>query len=133
MAAIAPNSDVYICKGVPLDIEYEHTIYMSNPTSQFSRIHAYTWWSLSNQSYQRISRDYIRVGVCADELRNCNYMIFRNTAYGNKWFYAFITEVNYINDHTAEIRYDIDVMQSYYFDYDLGICFVEREHSLYSE
>ena len=93
-------------------------------------ISGYAKYTLTAQSYQRVSRDYIRVGYVADVLQDCNYMMFRNTAYGSKWFYAFITEINYLNDHTSEIRYELDVMQTYYFDYDLGRCFVEREHSL---
>lgn len=130
MAAISPNSDVYICKGVPLDMGYEHTIYMSERTAQYNIIHSYTKYSLNNQSYQRVARDYIRVAYCADDLQDCNYMMFRNTSYGSKWFYAFITEILYINDNTSEIKYELDVMQTYYFDYELGRCFVEREHSL---
>lgn len=130
MAAISPNSDVIICKGVPLDIGYEHTIYMSDRTAQYNIIHSYTKYSLNNQSYQRVARNYIRVAYCADDLQDCNYMMFRNTSYGSKWFYAFITEILYINDNTSEIKYELDVMQTYYFDYELGRCFVEREHSL---
>lgn len=130
MAAISPNSDVIICKGVPLDIGYEHTIYQSSAGSQYTVISNYAKYTLSAQSYQRVSRDYIRVAYVADDLQDCNYMMFRNTSYGSKWFYAFITEINYINDHTSEIKYELDVMQTYYFDYELGRCFVEREHSL---
>lgn len=130
MPAITPNSDVIICKSVPLDIGYDHTIYQTSTANQYSVISSYAKYTLSAQSYQRVSRDYIRVAYVADVLQNCNYMMFRNTAYGSKWFYAFITEINYLNDHTSEIRYELDVMQTYYFDYDLGRCFVEREHSL---
>ena len=130
MAAISPNSDVIICKGVPLDIGYEHTIYQSSAANQYTVIHAYAKYTLTAQSYQRVSRNYIRVAYVADNLQDCNYMMFRNTSYGSKWFYAFITEINYLNDHTSEIKYELDVMQTYYFDYELGRCFVEREHSL---
>ena len=56
--------------------------------------------------------------------------MFQNTAYGNKWFYAFINNVEYINNVTTEITYTIDVIQTWYFDYTLGTCFVEREHTL---
>ena len=130
MAAIAPNSDVIICKGVPLDIGYEHTIYQTSAANQYTVFYNYAKYTLSAQSYQRVSRNYIRVAYVADVLQDCNYMMFRNTTYGSKWFYAFITEINYINDHTSEIKYELDVMQTYYFDYELGRCFVEREHSL---
>lgn len=130
MAAISPNSHVILCKGVPLDVGYEHTIYMSDRTAQYNIINSYAKYTLSAQTYQRVSRDYIRVGYVADVIQDCNYMMFQNTSYSSKWFYAFITDVVYLNDHTSEIRYEIDVMQTYYFDYELGRCFVEREHSL---
>ncbi len=130
MPAITPDSDVIICKSVPLDIGYEHTIYQSSAANQYTMFYGYKKYELTAQSYQRLNRNYIRVGLSADNLLDCNYLMFRNTSYLNKWFYAFITEVNYINDNTAEIRYEIDAMQSYYIDYDLGRCFVEREHSL---
>lgn len=92
-------------------------------------------FTLNAQSYQRVHRGYIRVGITADKLYDCNYVMFRNTSYTNtdgtaKWFYAFITSVEYVNDNASDISYEIDVMQTWYFDYDLGACFIEREHTL---
>jgi len=66
----------------------------------------------------------------ADELYDCNYMMFRNTAYGTKWFYAFITQIEYISNTTSRIYYTIDPMQTYLFDVNVGECFVEREHAM---
>jgi hypothetical protein len=59
--------------------------------------------------------------------------MFRNTAYGNKWFYAFLDSADYINDNCSEINCTIDVMQTWAFDYTFGDCFVEREHSITDE
>lgn len=130
MAYIAPNSDVYILKGVPLDRSYNHTLLQSDETSQYNTFYSYRKYILTNQSYQRAGKGKIRVGVLADNLYDCNYIMFKNTAYGSKWFYAFIDSVDYINDNATEINYTIDVMQTWYFDYELGSCYVEREHSL---
>lgn len=130
MAYIAPNSDVYILKGVPLDRSYNHTLLQTSANIQFNTFHSYRKYSLTQQSYQRAGRGKIRVGLLADNLYDCNYLMFRNTAYGNKWFYAFIDSIEYINDNATEINYTIDVMQTWYFDYELGECYVEREHTL---
>ena len=130
MAYIAPNSDVYILKGVPLDRSYNHTLFQSNETSQYNTFYSYRKYTLSNQSYQRAGKGKIRVALLADNLYDCNYIMFKNTSYGSKWFYAFIDSVDYINDNATEINYTIDVMQTWYFDYELGSCYVEREHSL---
>ena len=130
MAYIAPNSTVKILRSISIDNSYRNTILQSDKSSQFSMFNAYTKYSLTNYSYQRVNKGAIRVEILADNLYDCNYMLFQNTAYGNKWFYAFITNVNYINDNTSEIEYQIDVMQTWYFDYDLGECYVAREHTL---
>lgn len=136
MAYVSPNSTVKILTKVNLDSDYNHTFYFANVSAQtyyFERKVKATSggvsYTLSNYTYQRVNNNTIRVEILADNLYDCNYMMFQNTAFGNKWFYAFITKVNYINNSVSEIEYAIDVMQTWYFDYELGDCFVEREHS----
>ena len=108
MAYIAPNSDVYILKGVPLDRSYNHTLLQSTETAQYNTFYSYRKYTLTNQSYQRAGKGKIRVALLADNLYDCNYIMFKNTSYGSKWFYAFINSVDYINDNATEINYTID-------------------------
>jgi hypothetical protein len=131
MSMIVPNSDVYILKNVPLEPSFDHTIWFDSPEQQAT---AFTTYALAfyfdKVSYQRYPRPYITLDKTADELFDCNYMMFRNTAYGTKWFYAFITQVEYISNTTSRIYYSIDPMQTYLFDVNVGQCFVEREHAM---
>lgn len=129
MAYISPNTEVRIYSGVPLDRDYNHTVKQTSLSTQLTVFAPYLKYTLTNLSYQRSGKNTIRVSKLADTLYDCNYMAFQNTAFGNKWFYAFIDRVEYINNNTSEITYTIDVMQTWYFDYDLGECYVEREHS----
>lgn len=128
---IVPNSDVYILKNVPLEPSFDHTIWFDSPEQQAT---AFTTYALAfyfdKVSYQRYPRPYITLDKTADDLFDCNYMMFRNTAYGAKWFYAFITQVEYISNTTSRIYYSIDPMQTYLFDVNVGQCFVEREHAM---
>ena len=130
MAYITPNSDVWLLKGVSLDSDYNHTVLQTSAAAQATSFETYRKYTLANYSYQRAGKNKIRVAKLADDLYDCNYMMFRNTAYGSKWFYAFIDSVDYINDNASEINYTIDDMQTWYFDYELGSCYVEREHTL---
>lgn len=132
MAYIAPNTDVYILRRVPLDKDYNHTVRQTSASAQANMFNssAYKKYTLTTQTYQRAGENKIRVAILADNLYDCNYMMFRNTNFGSKWFYAFITKVTYINNNTTELEYKLDVMQSWYFDYELGNCFVEREHTI---
>ena len=129
---IEPNTDIHILKNCPLDSTYQHTLFFSkdDKDAQFRYFYSLKKYSLTNQTYQRVQKGKMRVERKADDLYDCNYLMFRNTAYGDKWFYAFILSVEYVNNITCEITFEIDVMQTWIFDYELRECFVEREHSL---
>ena len=128
---IVPNSEVYILKNVPLEPSFDHTIWFNSPEQQATAFTTYALAFYFNKvSYQRYPRPYITLDKTADDLFDCNYMMFRNTSYGTKWFYAFITQIEYISNTTSRIYYTIDPMQTYLFDVNVGECWVEREHAM---
>ena len=131
MAYIAPNSTIKLFSSVPLDNSYRNTLYFPSLNSQlqyFSGPLPGLLITLSNQYYQRISAGVCRVQADFSVVYKANYMAFKNDSFENKWFYAFVTDVIYLNNNVAEIHYEIDVMQSYLFDVELKPCLVEREH-----
>lgn len=85
--------------------------------------------SFEAQSYQRDGRNYVRVKRPINGLLNIDYLSFVNRDYENKVFYCFVNAVNYINDETTEFVYTVDVMQTFYFDYGINPCFIERMHT----
>ena len=125
---IEPQTNIRLLKDVPLDTSYDHTIYFGSKVAQANYFIGKTKYNLTNYTYQRVNKGVARVGIKADLLYDCNYMMFQNTAYGDRWFYAFITAVEYVNDVTANISFEIDDMQTWFFDYSVDHCFVEREH-----
>ncbi len=127
---IQPNSVIKLLTNCPLDDSYDHTLYFISAGSQASYFTGLTKYNFTAQTYQRHTNNTLRVQVLADSVFDCNYLMFQNTAYGNKWFYAFVKEVTYLNNSVSEIEYEIDVMQTWMFDYELEECFVEREHSV---
>lgn len=126
---ISPNSNIKLLQNVPLEKDYINTLYFAGLTAQYNYFASKVKYNLLSQSYQRVNKNVCRVNYKAEDLYDCNYMMFQNTSFGNKWFYAFITEIEYINNITADVHYEIDVMQSWQFDMVLTQCFVEREHS----
>lgn len=127
---IAPNTTIRMLKDVPLDNTYRNTIYFAYVANQTSYFSGKTKYTFAAQSYQRVQKGTLRIGRKADDLYDCNYLMFQNTAYGNKWFYAFVTGVEYVNNETSEVSFEIDVMQTWHFDYDVKTSFVEREMSI---
>lgn len=127
---IEPQTNVKLLRNVPLDNTYEHTLYFSSSSSQVSYFNSLTKYNLTDYTYQRVNSNQIRVARKADDLYDCNYLMFQNTAFGSKWFYAFVTSVEYVNNETSTITYEIDVMQTWFFECEPTMCYVEREHAV---
>ena len=53
-----------------------------------------------------------------------NYMMFNN---GYKDIFAFIIEKEYISEDVTKLIYEIDVIQTYMFDFTIGNSFIERK------
>lgn len=128
MSYVAPNTTIKICKYVPLDPGQEITLLFPDLATQTAYFTTKTKYTLTAYSYQRDS-GIMRVAKKKEDLLDCNYLAYQNTSYGTKWFYAFINSIEYVNNETSEIRFTIDPMQTWHFDYTLEQCYVEREHS----
>lgn len=127
MAVITPNSDVILLK-VPLEIDEANQLTFSNATAQYNYFNGLSGKKvLDKYTYQR-KDDTIRVGDLYDNLYSYNYVMYRNTNHGSKWFYAFITGMEYINDSVTAIKIKTDVWQTWQFDLSYKTTFVEREH-----
>lgn len=125
---IAPNSTIILLKDVPLSRDYTDTIFFTSAAAQTSYFQsAYVKKTFTAQSYQRVKKWVMRLEVLADEIYDYNYMMFQNTSFGSKWFYAFITNVEYINNSVSEITYELDVMQVWLFEATVKPSYVERE------
>ena len=136
MGTIAPNSTVYLLKGVPLDNTYENTIFFASAQLQSAFFittnnpnYNYQPTLITPLSYQRVKEGVLRVNLPADQIYNCNYMMFQNTTQNAKWFYAFVLNVEYVNEHASNVYYEIDVMQTWLFEANLMPSYVEREHA----
>lgn len=119
-------SKVYLLS-VPLENDYKNTLYFTSKDAQHSYFASKIVKSYEDFSYQRKDQK-IRIPEAYDTIYNCNYVMYQNTAYSNKWFYAFIKELKYISDGVTEAIIETDVIQTWMFDYTIKPSFVEREH-----
>ncbi|MBO7694221.1 MAG: hypothetical protein J6T10_16505 [Methanobrevibacter sp.] len=126
MVSITPQGDIYLCK-TPLENDYKNQLTFSNATSQFNYFNSKIFKTLDNYTY--IKHDnIIKVGLNIDEIINCNYLFYRNEGFSNKWYYCFITNMEYVNENCTSITFETDVWQTYQFNLTYKQCFVEREH-----
>lgn len=136
MAYIPPNSTIKMLRGVPLNPDYEHTMYFNRTNQvqgmqdQYDYFNSFTVATYNNYMYVRKDRGVIWIKDDTSRLIDCNYLMYRNTAYDGqyRWFYAFVTKVDYVNDGTTKVEFELDIVQTWYWNFELGYCFVERQH-----
>lgn len=79
----------------------------------------------------KIIKDFNAVNVNANynKLKHVNYAYYESVIDGEVFAeYAFITDIIYINEDITQLKLELDVWQTYQFDFELGPCYVERGH-----
>ncbi len=137
MNITTPLTNVRILKGIPIKSDYKHTLTFSSKQAQADYFISKTFHAMENAIPVKSPYLQIKVNKNADELQNCNYVMFKNSNYNDKWFYGFITNVEYSSPDMSYLTIQIDDMQSWLFDWEIMPSYVERCHvaddSLYSQ
>lgn len=126
MISITPQGQVYLCK-TPLINDYKNQLTFANKNAQLTYFNSTIQKTYDNYTY--IKKDnVIKVGENIDNLIQCNYLFYKNTGFTDKWYFCFITNMEYINENCTAITIETDVFQTWYFDIVYKPCFIEREH-----
>jgi hypothetical protein len=125
------GTNIRLLSGVPFNNDYKNTRWfdtLSEQTTYFQNKTA--TYTASDHNFQRIEgQSIIRVKKNVDSLWGTNYLMFQNSAYNSKWFYAFVTKLEYINTEHTHVHFQIDVFQTWKFEMNFKPSFVVREHA----
>ena len=129
-----------LCKGVELEPNYEHTFDFPNSATQEGYFASKKYkeydsflqikdrnTSLFKGIIAKENYDYVKVPEYIDNVRDCTYMYWQNDT-NSKIYYAFITNSYYVNEETSIVEYELDVMQTFLFDYKIESAYIDREH-----
>lgn len=130
---IAPQTNITLLK-VPIQIDNINQLTFSNSQNQFNYFNSLSKLTYDKCTYQR-KDNVIRFetnpdsidGLSYEDLLEYNYCMYQNEKYSNKWFYAFITDITYQNDGRTDLTIKTDVWQTWCFDIQYKMSFVERE------
>lgn len=123
---ITPQGQLYLCK-TKLENDYKNQLTFSNATAQLNYFNSVIEETFDNYTY--IKKDnVVQVGKNIDEIISCNYLFYKNTGFTNKWYFCFITNMEYVNENCTRITFETDCYQTYMFDIVYKQTFVEREH-----
>lgn len=128
MAVLAPNTDIILLK-VPLELDESNQLTFANATAQYNYFYGLSGKkTFDKYTYQR-KDNTIKVEALIDDLYGYNYVMYRNTNHSSKWFYAFITDMQYVSDKVTSLTIKTDVWQTWQFALTYKPVLVDREHT----
>lgn len=108
----------------------ENEFYFNSETAREnyfkSRKIDYVQTELTGYSYIR-KNNTIEVPFILDYILDCNYVMYQNQDYGDKWFYAFVTDLEYVSEYCTRLYIKEDVYQTWSGIAKFHPSFVERE------
>lgn len=122
---VAPETEIYLLK-CPLEEDQQNQLDFVSDTAQVNYFQSLPKLALMNCTYQR-ENNTMWVKFNIEAIRNYNYVMYKNNQYGNKWFYAFITGMDYENNVVTGVHIRTDVFQTYLFEYQWKQSYVKRE------
>lgn len=124
----SPDSSLRLLN-VRMDSELRNTLWFPDRNTQ-------TNWFLSQSDfisftdYSYVKKDNTIVLACREEdIWRFNYVMYQNTSFSSKWFYAFIVKREWASDYSTRIYLKTDPLQTWMFDWSLTTSFIERQHS----
>lgn len=124
--AVTPTTDLILLK-LPIELDDENQLTFASASAQATYFQSLQKLVADKFTYQR-RESAIRYPAEIDSIIQYNYVMYKNTNYSNKWFYARIKNMEYINDGMTLISIEEDAFQTWQFDLVYNQCFVEREH-----
>ena len=124
-----PQTEVHLLKDVPFNITYNNVRDFNTLAEQTNYFINKTKYTFDKLTYQRVTAESIKLDIAYDDMLDVNYMMFKNDSVPGKWFYAFITNYEFISQNVTKVTYQLDVYQTYLFDFKFQTTYVEREHT----
>lgn len=124
------GTNIRLLSGVPFSGDYKDTRWFDTKSEQTSYFTSKpTVHTMVEANFQRIDGYYyVSVNANIDSLYGANYLMFQNAHYNSKWFYAFITKLEYVQMNSTKVHFKLDVFQTWKFEMNFKSSFVIREH-----
>lgn len=121
-----PNTTLYVGV-VPWNSDLKNVQSYASRAEQISAIQGLLTHKFEHVNIIRRDSDLILKGV-NENLTQCNYLMYQNKDISDKWYFAFIDNVQYNSLNSVIISHSIDVWQTYQFDITYYKNLILRSH-----
>lgn len=124
-----PSGVINLIYRAPLDMSYQHQIDFKSPSEQRAYWGSLVKYRLTDYIYTRRERRFIKVNKSFDDLEGINYLTYQaSTSKGTKHYFCFVTDKAFVNDETTILYFEIDVFQTFMFDYSFKPSYISQAH-----
>lgn len=124
-----PQTEVHLLSNVPFNFSYNNVMDFDTLEEQTAYFLNKSKITFDDLTHQRVNNNSINLEIAYEDLYDVNYMMFQNDKIQGKWFYAFITNYDFVSPNVTRITYQIDVYQTWLFDMIWQTSYIEREHT----
>ena len=121
-----PNAEIRLYNNIPFS-DYTNQMLFNNLQEQKDWFNSQDYIFSDNNSVTPYSEGILRVDGNSEQYYSVNYISFKNSSYGEKWFYGFVTKVEWLSEKVSLIHYEIDVFNTWFYDLEFKESFIERE------
>lgn len=116
---------IKLIKSYKYDNNYDYIKMFENKQQQNNYFNSLDYELIEDNNYIKVGNSF-NIKYDYDYLENegVNYIIFNN---GYKDIYGFILKKEYVSNNVTKIIYEIDVIQTYMFEFIIGNSFIERK------
>lgn len=113
---------------VPLEAGYSDTLWFPDVNTQTQYFLGKVVKAINDFNF--IKKDNtITINGNVETYYNCNYIMYQNANFSNKWFYAFINKIEWASNSSTRLYCSTDCIQTWFFDITYYQSFIERQHS----
>lgn len=123
------NSELIMAKEIKVDRDYKNVLNYSEEQMlnlvNTNKVNGVANFGFVGDGFT----NRIRVPFTYAECIQSNYIAFQNKFFSNKWFFAWIDNVAYVNDNTCELTFTVDAWSTWFSYWTAEETFVIREHT----
>lgn len=137
MAYVEPQGKILFLRSTGLSPGYEHTYRFRTAPEQRDFFKTFSFTERDSQTYIRVNSGILEVNGNAYNFYSTDYIMFNNNEVigseteSTRWYYAFVTNVEYVDNDCVRIHYKIDNIQTWIIPVLQGLkrCYLLRMHS----
>lgn len=125
---IKPQTRITLCRGVAFDNTYSHVRFFETQQEKLNYFNSHMATVMINATWQRV-HDKIAIKANYEEIQDCNYLYFNNVDQAGKFWFCFITSIEFVNQEVCNVFFEVDVFQTWFDINTIRPSFIERQHT----